>query len=183
VKSNRQKYFVTKQLRLSVSVMVLWSFLAVGVLNYLTIEISKRMTPFYTNQVHNLLLIALIFLAYASFLFLFVMRFSRIFIGPFERLKREIIFFLAGKYHQRLLVREQDDIYIRSFVDAVNNVLNGYERTCMSREKIIKLMDEEIIKMLSVIDRENVSKEQLRKTLLVFCEKVKDAAWQVPGKG
>jgi hypothetical protein len=175
VKTIRQKYYTSKQLRLSVAVMVLWSFLAVGILNFLTIEFSKKINPSFSQMGYNLLIISLIFIAYLSVLFLFIMRFSNRFIGPFERLKREIGAFTDGNYKQRLMVRDNDDMYIRSFVDAVNSALNSYEQTYLAKENMLMTVDREIIALLSAIEREDFLKEDQSRALLRFCEKVKNS--------
>jgi hypothetical protein len=109
-------------------------------------------------------------------LILFIMRFSNRLIGPFERLKKEIGSFIGGRLHARLAVRDNDDPYIRSFMETVNMVLEEHEKTCSSKESLLRLMDEEMLRIMTEIEKEGFSKDDMRKALLLFSEKIRKAA-------
>ncbi len=120
-KKFRQRYYISKELRYSVALMVLWSFLSVG----LFFLFAKKLTGSFEP---NIITFAIVLFGYGIVCFVMTSVFSHRLIGPFERLKAELRMIIEGDYKRRLKIREKDDIYIRSFINEVNRLIEEHER-------------------------------------------------------
>jgi len=98
--------------------------------------------------------------------------FTHRFIGPFERLKMEIRLILAGDYQRRFRVRGSDDFYIRSFITDLNKILDSSEATCLDKKTFRQNIDSELLRIMSLIEKEDTTKEKLREALLSFHERI-----------
>lgn len=165
-KGMRQKYFVTKELRLSIALIILWSLLITAFFTYFAKELSGKIG-------HGTLLFVIIMVGYILIVIVLTMLFSHRLIGPFQRLKTEIKLIGAGDYHRRLNIRNNDDIYIRSFVTEVNKLLDDLEKMYNYKQDLIRNIDSELIKLISNIEKNEPSKEKLREAVLEFHEKLK----------
>lgn len=165
-KTVRQKYFVSKELRISIALIILWSLLVTAFFTYFARELGEKIG-------NGTLLFVIIMLGYLIIVIVLTMFFSHRLIGPFQRLKMEMKLIRSGDYHRRLNVRKSDDIYIMSFVTEVNKILAELEKAQRDNEHIIKHFDSELINVISVIEEEEVSKEKLRESILKFHKKIK----------
>lgn len=164
-KSIKQRFFMAKELRLSISLLVIWSLLAGIIFAYLTKELGARID-------HGVFSFIVVFLGYVIIVVVLALFFTHRFIGPFERLKMEIRLILTGNYHRRLSVRDSDDFYVRSFVLEVNKMLDEFERKSFDKEGFRKSIDSELLHVMALIEKEYVSKDKLREALLLFHEKM-----------
>jgi nitrogen fixation/metabolism regulation signal transduction histidine kinase len=177
----RRRYYVAKELRLSVAVIVLWSLLAVGFFTLVAKEVVSRVAAEWGTG-YLLLAFLLVMLGYAGIITFFTMHFSNRFLGPFERLKLEMQRIRAGEYHRRLSVRKNDDGYIRSFIAEVNKMLDDYEHTCRFREQALRTLDSELLNIISTLQQGQLSRDEQRAALLRLHEKLK-AALESPHGG
>lgn len=160
-KEIKQRFFMAKELRLSISLIVIWSLLAGIIFAYLTKELGARIE-------HGVFSFIAVFLGYVIIVVVLALFFTHRFIGPFERLKMEMKLILTGNYHRRLSVRNSDDFYVRSFVLEVNKVLDEFERKSFDKEGFRKSIDSELLHVMALIEKEHVSKDKLREALLSF---------------
>ena len=172
-KSMRQKYFVAKELRLSIALIILWSLLITAFFTYFAKELSGKIG-------HGLLLFVIIMVGYIVIVIVLTMLFSHRLIGPFQRLKTEIKLIGAGDYHRRLNIRNNDDLYIRSFVLEVNKLLDDFEQMHNYKEGLIRQVDSEMINIISDIEKSEPSKEKMRESVLEFHKKLKSLAEDQP---
>lgn len=166
-KKIRTKYFRLKELRLSVAYMVLWSLLAVAFFTYLTIELSEKIerNPFY---------FIIILAGYTIIVIILSLFFTHRFLGPFERLKMQLKIILLGDYHRRLSIRSHDDLYIRSFISEVNKLLDNLEKMHLLKEDPVKKIDSELSNIKSLIERKEISREELGEAINLLHKKVDD---------
>ena len=164
-KSIKQRFFMAKELRLSISLLVIWSLLAGIIFAYLTKELGARIE-------HGVFSFIIVFLGYVIIVVVLALFFTHRFIGPFERLKMEMRLILTGNYHRRLSVRASDDFYVRSFVLEVNKMLDEFEKKSFDKEGFRKTIDSELLHVMALVEKENVSKDKLRESLLSFHEKM-----------
>jgi signal transduction histidine kinase len=164
-KKKRQRFFIAKELQISVSLIVIWSLLAGILFAYITKELGAGME-------HGLLSFIAVFAGYVIIVIVFAMFFAHRFLGPFERLKMEMRLILGGDYSRRLCIRKNDDIYIRSFISDVNKLLNIFEGKCINKEKFRKEIDSELLHLMSLIEKDSVSRQKLREAMLSFHEKI-----------
>lgn len=113
----KPRFFTSRELRVSLMLIILISFLSAVVFMYL-IKIFGG-----TIREHSLLSFVVVMLGYAVIVWVLTMLFTHRFIGPFERLRYELGMVIAGDFKRRLRVRRHDDSYVRAFVDDVNKVI------------------------------------------------------------
>ena len=166
MKKIRQKYFVTKELRLSIALIILWSLLITAFFTYFAKELSDQIG-------HGVLLFVIIMVGYMLIVVVLTMLFSHRLLGPFQRLKTEIRLIISGNYHKRLRLRKNDDIYISSFVSEVNNILEEFEKLKRNEKDMIKYMDSELMGIISLIEEGEASREKLREKVLECHKKLK----------
>ncbi len=166
-KKVRQKYFVSKELRFSIALIILWSLLVTAFFTYFAKELSGKIG-------HGTLLFVIIMVGYVVIVVILTMLFSHRLLGPFQRLNTEIRLIIAGEYHRRLIIRKNDDLYIRSFVSEVNKLLDEFEKTHHYKENIVKHIDSELLDIISSIEEGEPSREKLREIVLEFRKKIKN---------
>lgn len=160
-KKIRQKFFMARELRLSISLIVIWSLLAGILFTYITKEIGAKTE-------HGLLSFIAVFIGYLIIVIVLALFFTHRFIGPFERLKMEIRLILAGDYQRRFRVRGSDDFYVRSFIIDVNKILDSFEAKCLDKKTFRQNIDSELLHIMSLIEKEDATKEKLREAMLLF---------------
>lgn len=164
-KSVKQIFFMAKELRISIALIVIWSLLAGIIFAYVTKELGARIE-------HGVFSFIAVFFGYVVIVVVLALLFTHRFIGPFERLKMEMRLILTGNYHRRLSIRNSDDFYIKSFISEVNKMLDEFKRKSFDKEGFRKTIDSELLHVMALIEKENVSKEKLREALLSFHEKM-----------
>lgn len=163
----RQRFFMAKELRLSIALIVIWSLLAGILFTYLTKEFGQKVQP-------GIITFILVFVGYIIIVIILTIFFAHRFIGPFERLKMEIKLVLAGNYQRRLRVRGNDDFYIRSFITEVNKVIDILEKKCKSfdQDALSRIIDSGLLNMIALIEQPDFSKEKLREALILLHQKI-----------
>jgi len=116
-KKVKQRFFTARELRISILIIILLSFLSAVVFMYLIKVFSG------TIKEHSILAFILVMVGYAAVVGVLTTLFAHRFIGPFERLRYELGIILSGDYQRRLNVRKHDDAYVKAFVEDVNKVI------------------------------------------------------------
>ena len=168
-KTMRQKYFVSKELRISIALIILWTLLITAFFTYLAKELGGRIG-------HGTPLFIIIMFGYVAIVVVLTMLFSHRLIGPFQRLKTEIRLILAGDYSRRLNVRIKDDVYIKSFIGQINKLLDRIQKMHECQRDMIKNFDSEILGILSDIEEKEGSREKLRESVLSLHKKIRTIA-------
>jgi len=161
----KQKYFVAKELRLSIAIIILWSLLATAFFTYFAKELSEKIG-------HGTPLFIIVMLGYIVIVLVLTLLFSHRLIGPFQRLKTEMRLIRAGEYHRRLNLRTNDDIYIRSFIKEVNIMLHEFEKVQHYRHDLVKHIDSDLIGIITLIEEGESSRDTLRERVLAFHKKL-----------
>lgn len=117
IKKIKQRFFTTRELRISILIIILLSFISAVVFMYL-IKIFGG-----TIKEHSILAFILVMVGYAAVVGFLTTIFAHRFIGPFERLRYELGIIISGDYQRRLNVRKRDDAYVKAFVEDVNKVI------------------------------------------------------------
>ncbi|KPK02258.1 MAG: hypothetical protein AMK71_02835 [Nitrospira bacterium SG8_35_4] len=168
-KTMRQKYFVSKELRISIALIILWTLLITAFFTYLARELGGRIG-------HGTPLFIIIMFGYVAIVVVLTMLFSHRLIGPFQRLKTEIRLILGGDYGRRLNVRVKDDIYIKSFIGQINKLLDRIQKMHECQKDMINNFDSEILGILSHIEEKDGSREKLRESVLALHKKIRNIA-------
>jgi len=165
----RQKHFIPKELRYSIAFIIISSLVA----GILIIYLAKTLGNLVEEKT---LPVILIMVSYTIVVAIFTLVFSHRFIGPFERLKMEVRLFRAGDYQKRLTVRTRDDVYIKSFVNEINLLMEECHKICSSRTDFTKALDPELMDLLAMMEKGECTKERLVEVLVLFREKVRALA-------
>jgi len=180
VKKHRQRFFVAKELRLSIALIILWSLLAVVVLTFAV----KKFTDVFGLDGEaggfGPLAFLLVMGAYAAFVIFFSAFFAHRFLGPFVRLKIEIRRILAGQYHWRLHVRKHDDPYISAFIEEVNRILVRMEELHRMRDGFRQKLDSILMEMIADLENQDIPRERQRQLLLTMHRELKGLMDTVP---
>jgi signal transduction histidine kinase len=164
----QQKYFVTKELRISIALIILWTLLATAFFTFFTKHLGEKIG-------HGTPLFIIVMLGYLAIVVVLTLLFAHRLIGPFQRLKTDMRMIRSGEYHRRLHLRKSDDIYIRSFVKEVNVMLDEYEHLQKYRADLTKNIDSELIRIISLIEEGEASRDKLRENVLAFHKKLQPA--------
>jgi len=162
----RQKYFISKELRISIALIILWSLLVTAFFTYFAKELAEKIgngTPLFL----------VVMLGYLLIIVVLTMLFSHRLIGPFERLNTEMRLIRSGEYHRRLGVRKSDDIYIRSFIKEVNMILEACEKEQQYKKELIKHIDSDLMSIISLIEEGEPSRGKCRERVLAFHKRIK----------
>jgi len=163
----RQKYFIPKELRYSIAFIIISSLVAGVFIIYL----AKAVGGLLDEQ--GSLPIILIMLSYGIIVIIFTLIFAHRFIGPFERLKMEVRLIRSGNYDRRLRIRGRDDLYIKSFLDEINLLLEECQRIHSTKGDFAKEIDAELMGLLAMMEKGECTKERLMEALLLFRDKVR----------
>ncbi|MBI4682097.1 MAG: hypothetical protein HY757_03230 [Nitrospirae bacterium] len=162
----KQHYFISKELRISIALIILWSLLVTAFYTYFARELGEKIgqgTPLFI----------IVMLGYVLIVVVLTLIFSHRLIGPFQRLKTEMRLIRAGEYHRRLNLRNNDDIYLKSFIKEVNMVLEEYEKMHQYKKDMIKHIDSEMLNLISSIQEGKHSVETLKEHVVEFHKKLK----------
>ncbi len=164
-KKMRTQYFNMKEVRLSIAHIILWSLLTIGFFTYLTIEIGGKIerSPLYFISV---------IILYVLIVVVLTLHFTHRFFGPFERLRMQIRVIRSGNHRKRLTVRIHDDIYIRSFIQEVNKLIDSLETMHIVQKEVLEKAGEDLTRLRSMVESGGISQEELKKALASFSEKI-----------
>ena len=162
----RKEYFVSKELRLSIAVMLLWALLITGFFTYIASELGDKFGSSY-------ILFAGIMAGYLAIIVLLSVFFSHRILGPFQRLKTELKMIMAGNYDRRLKVRQKDDLCMKSFVDEVNNLISKYEEMHIKKKGVVKHIDSEIMDLLATVKANGKKPAELQDEILECHKRLK----------
>ncbi len=165
-KAIRTKHFSFKELRLSIAYMVLWSLLAIAFFTYLAIEIGEA---FGRNPLYFVLVVA----GYVIIVLVLTLVFTYRFIGPFERLKTELRVIQSGEYHRRLCIRTRDDIYLKSFIQEVDKILDTLEKAIYFKKELYNDINSELSRIKTLTEKEDISQEELKEKISLSYKKIR----------
>jgi len=155
-KNKRQRFFVPKEIRMSIALIVLWSFLAVGFLMFLAKELGGLLGGL------GLISFITVMCGYAIVVVILTVSFSHRLFGPFKRLNGEIDEILKGDSQRRLRVRAKDDVQIRTFISQVNRLLDELEHARRFNDDFRVRLQSEITEALSQLNRGKLTEEDIR---------------------
>lgn len=170
----RQRFFVVRELRLSILMMILLSFMAAVGFMYL-IKIFGG-----TIKEHTLAAYLIVMLGYAMVVVLLTLFFAHRFVGPFERLRLELSLVLSGDYQRRLGIRKHDDVYVRSFVEDVNKLIERLSSTVKSSDQTLKDIDSKLDKMILKMADGDEAVQKYRKEFLSLRKKINTCRLRPP---
>ena len=117
----RQKYFVSRELQLSIALLVTLVLLGGIFLQ----SVAAALTEYF--EIDSPILGIVMVIGYIVIVAISSIVFSHRLVGPFKRLEYEVKHIRSGELDYRLSVRYKDDLYVRGFIDEVNGMIDEYE--------------------------------------------------------
>jgi hypothetical protein len=164
--NRKQRFFTVRELRLSLAMIILLSFLSAVVFMYLIKVFGGSMRE------HSILAFVLVMVGYALVVGFLTAVFTHRFIGPFERLRFELGVILGGDFKRRLNVRAQDDAYVRAFIDDVNKVLDLLEENDRCGAEMHRDIYLELSSVINKIDSADPKMHRYKAELTLLRDKI-----------
>jgi methyl-accepting chemotaxis protein len=162
----RRKYFVPREIRVSIALLVLWSFLSVALFMYAVRELRGVFGDY------GILTLIAVVAGYVLIVTTLTVVFSSRLLGPFKRLNAEINTVISGDFNRRLQIRRKDDMTVRTFVDQVNKIIEKLETTRRQSEWCMVHVVSDLSRILSRYERNELSEEALREHLTALHKEV-----------
>ena len=140
----RQKYFVSRELQLSIALLVTLVLLGGIFLQ----SVAASLTDYFAIESPILGIVMVV--GYIFIVALSSIVFSHRLVGPFKRLEYEMKHIRSGELDYRLSARYKDDLHVRGFVDEVNGFIEEFEDMQISGSA---LNGELIIGLSKITDR------------------------------
>lgn len=148
----RQKYFVSRELQLSIALLVTLALLG-GILLQ---SVAASLTAYFDIQSPILGIVMVVgyilIVAFSSIVF------SNRLIGPFKRLEYEMKHIRSGELDYRLSLRYKDDLHVRGFVDEVNSFIDEFEELQISGSALNGELIIGLSKIMERLSSDNISK-------------------------
>ncbi len=165
-KDVRQRYFVARELQLSIALLTVLALLGGIFLQ----SVSKALMSHFNFQTPALGVFLII--GYIIIVVLIAVFFTHRLVGPFKRLEYEMKIIRSGELDKRLSIRSQDDPHVSNFVKYINDFIASFEDMSKGYSKLnstVSIALDEVLEELSKdeCDREKVKKrlEELRKDI------------------
>ena len=158
-KIGRQKYFVARELQLSIALLVIVALMGGIFLRYLATALTEYL-EFETSILSILLVIG-----YVIIIGFLAIVFSHRLVGPFKRLEYEMRHVKVGELDKRLTVRTKDDLHVRNFVEQVNDMIGSFEDMSRAYNKLNSAISTGLARVVEDMNQEDFDCEKLKEEL------------------
>ncbi len=156
----KQRFFVARELQLSMAVLVVLALLG-GVFLQWLLGVLKSRYAIDTPAVGIFLIVG-----YAALVALLAVFFSHRLVGPFKRLEYEMKIIRAGELDRRLSIRSKDDLHIRNFVRYLNTFIDNFEEMSREYNKLNSYIHSALQEVLEELEKEPCDKERIKNRLV-----------------
>ncbi len=170
--SARQRYFVARDIQLTIAILVVIALLGGIFLQSVTTALTSYV-GFKTPALGIFLIVG-----YVAIVVLLAIFFSHRLVGPFKRLEYEMRHIRSGDLERRLTIRTKDDLHVRKFVKYVNDFISNFVEMSKEYSRLNSFVSDKMGKYIEDLscddcDRENVKKnlEALHSEIRKFREK------------
>lgn len=157
--------YVTRQLQLSISLLVVMALLGGLILQTASIAVIK-----YYGLGAPVLGIMLV-IGYIIIVLFISTFFAHKFVGPFKRIEYEMKLISAGELSRRLTLRNGDDLHVKHFVTRVNDFIGNFEEISKRYNDLNSVIDSKLDEVTFDISKDCFD-----------CDKVKDDLRALQGK-
>ncbi|VAV84091.1 hypothetical protein MNBD_DELTA01-731 [hydrothermal vent metagenome] len=155
----RQRYFVARELQLSIALLVITALLGGIFLQSVAAALTKHIG--LDTRVLGILMI----IGYVIIVAFLAMVFSHRLVGPFKRLEYEMKHVKDGDLDIRLTVRTRDDLHVRNFVEHVNDMISNFEHMNSSYNKLNSTISIGLGRIVEELAKDDVDCAKLKKSL------------------
>ena len=158
--------FVTRQLQLSLSILVVMTLLAGLILQ----TASTAVVEHYGLGIPMLVLILV--MGYIIIVLFISVFFANKFVGPFKRIEYEMKLISAGELSRRIALRDGDDLHVRHFVSKVNDFIKNFEDISKKYNELNSVIDGKLDEINREISKEDLDCEKVLKDINLLREEV-----------
>jgi len=155
----RQRYFVARELQLSIALLVITALLGGIFLQSVAAALTAHIG--LDTRVLGILMI----IGYVIIVAFLAMVFSHRLVGPFKRLEFEMKHVKDGDLEKRLTVRTRDDLHVRNFVEHVNDMISSFEHMNSSYNKLNSTISIGLGRIVEELSGDNVDRAKVKKSI------------------
>ncbi len=162
----RQRYFVARELQISLAFLVILALLGGVFLQ----SVSKGLSSYFglsTPAVSILLIIGYILII----IFLSIL-FSHRLVGPFKRLEYEMKIISKGEIARRLTVRTKDDLHVRNFIAYTNAFIDSFEALSKEYNMLNSTISTQLSELTKMLDHEHIDCEEIGRRIKQIQRKI-----------
>lgn len=161
-KTIRQRFFVARELQLSIAILVVLALLGGIFLQSLAASLSA----YFSLETPTLGIVLVVgYMLIIVFLSLF---FTHRLVGPFKRLEYEMKYIKAGALDRRLSVRGNDDLHVKNFIHYVNDQISDFNEMSRAYNKLNSTISLGLSKAMEDLSREGFDRETIKKELKIL---------------
>jgi len=151
-----QRYFVTKEIQITIALLVVIALLSGVFLQ----TISKGLNTYFRFDSSFLgVFLTIGYVAIIAFLAIF---FSYRLVGPFKRLEHEMKIIAKGGLDKRLSIRTNDDLLVRNFAGHVNEFINNFEEMSKDYNRLNATIDAGLDELVKILETEEYHSAELK---------------------
>ncbi|MFQ5441688.1 MAG: hypothetical protein ACE5EB_03080 [Thermodesulfobacteriota bacterium] len=158
--------FVTRQLQLSLSILVVMALLAGLILQTASTAVIERYS--LGTPVLGLILV----IGYIIIVLFISVFFANKFVGPFKRIEYEMKLISSGELSRRISLRDGDDLHVRHFVSKVNDFIGNFEDISKRYNELNSVIDGKLDEINMEISKEDLDCEKVMKDIMALREEV-----------
>ncbi len=164
----RQKYFVARELQLTIAFLVVVALLGGIFLQ----SVSAALTEYL--DVKTPALGIFLILGYVALVAFLSIVFSHRLVGPFKRLEYEMKLIKAGELDRRLSLRTNDDSQVRIFIEHVNDLIEDFEAMSSDYNKMSSDASIAIADAIDDLSEESPDREKLKEDLKALQKQLRE---------
>ena len=158
----RQRYFVAKELQITIALLVMLALLGGMFLQ----SISQGLNTYFRFESSFLgIFLSVGYIVIIVFLAIF---FSYRLIGPFKRLEYEMKMIAKGELHKRLSIRTRDDLHVRNFTEYLNEFIGSFEDMSKEYNKLHATIDNELEELAKMIESGEHNPEDIKNKIIAL---------------
>lgn len=158
-KKNIQHYFVSKELQITITILVVLALLGGAFLQ----SLSSALSSFFGFSTPALTVFLTI--GYIMIVAILSVFFAHKFLGPFKRLEYEMKIISSGELDKRLSIRTKDDLYVRNFVAYINKFIENFENMSKDYNKLYSAISVQTGDIIKKIEKGEHNPEEIKETL------------------
>ncbi|MBI5682228.1 MAG: methyl-accepting chemotaxis protein [Deltaproteobacteria bacterium] len=159
-KTFSQRYFVTKEIQITIAILVVVALLS-GIFLQL---ISKGLSTYM--RIESPFLGIFLTIGYISIIVFLAVVFSYRLVGPFKRLEYEMKLIAKGDLDRRLSIRANDDLHVKEFTGYMNEMINNFEEMSTDYNKVNAVIDKGLDELMEIIASDKNDSSEIKDKII-----------------
>ncbi|MFQ5329508.1 MAG: hypothetical protein ACE5D4_05920 [Thermodesulfobacteriota bacterium] len=155
----KQRHFAARELQISIALIIVIALLGGIFLQSFSSWLSSHL------GLSPSIVTILLTIGYAGIIVFLTLFFSHRLVGPFKRLEYEMQVITKGGIGKRLSVRSKDDLYVRNFINKVNEFIDEFEEISKEYNKMSSLVSSQLGEVIRRADGATIDCDTLRQEI------------------